>query len=199
MIYKHNLSSMAIDTVVKIGGGLLADPDHLTRVLDLVGAVAVHRRMVVVAGGGPFADIVRDVDRRLRLSDDAAHWMAILAMDQHAHLIASRLRESVLVESPQDITAMRQGQVAVLTPSRWLKRTDPLPHSWDVTSDSIAAWVSRELGATRLVLIKPVGAVGPNLVDAHFAKVLASTTSWVAIPADQIDVVRSALQGDERA
>lgn len=192
------MSSMTIDIVVKIGGGLLTDPDQLDRVLNLVGAVAVHRRMVVVAGGGPFADVVRDVDRRLRLSDDAAHWMAILAMDQHAHLIASRLPKSVLVEWPQDIAMIRRGQIAVLAPSRWLKQTDPLPHSWDVTSDSIAAWVSRDIGAPRLVLIKPAGAVGPNLVDTHFANVLPSTTSCVVIPADQIDAVRAALQANDR-
>lgn len=188
---------MAVDTVVKIGGGLLADPSQLGRVLDVVGAAATHRRLVVVPGGGPFADTVRDVDSRFQLSDDAAHWMGILAMDQHAHLIASKLNGAILVEGPQDIAAMRLGQIPILTPSRWLRQADPLPHSWDVTSDSIAAWVAREIGATRLILIKPAGATGPNLVDAHFARVLAPETPFVAIPADDIEAVNAALQGND--
>jgi len=188
---------MAVDTVVKIGGALLADPGQLGRVLDLVGAAATHQRLVVVPGGGPFADTVRDVDRRFQLSDDAAHWMAILAMDQHAHLIASKLNGAILVEGPQDIAAVRRGQIPILAPSRWLRQADPLPHSWDVTSDSIAAWVSREIGATRLILIKPAGATGLNLVDAHFARVLSPGTRYVAIPVDDIDAVKAALQGND--
>lgn len=189
---------MAIDIVVKIGGGLLADPGLWGRVIDAVAAAAIDRRLVVVPGGGLFADAVRDVDRRFQLSAAAAHWMAILAMDQHAHLIASRLAEAVLVEWPQDILAARQRQIPILAPSRWLRQTDPLPHSWDVTSDSIAAWVSREIAAPRLVLIKPAGATGPNLVDAHLASVLSRETSCVAIPADQTEAVRAALQGNDR-
>ena len=33
---------------------------------------------------------------------------------------------------------------------------DALPASWEVTSDSIAAWVAGEAGAGRLVLVKEV-------------------------------------------
>ncbi len=37
---------------------------------------------------------------------------------------------------------------------------DELPASWDVTSDSIAAWVADRVGAGRLVLVKEVDGVG---------------------------------------
>ena len=33
---------------------------------------------------------------------------------------------------------------------------DALPASWEVTSDSIAAWVADQVGAGRLVLVKEV-------------------------------------------
>ena len=184
---------MTIDTVVKIGGALAAEPSHLSRVLAVVGTAATLQRLVLVPGGGPFADAVRDVDRRLQLSDDAAHWMAILAMDQYAHLLASRLDNAVLVECPQDILAVRRHQIPILAPSRWLRQADPLPHSWDVTSDSIAAWVSREIGATHLLIVKRAGAIGPSLVDAHFAKVLPPDTSCAVISADQIGAIKTAL------
>jgi hypothetical protein len=58
----------------------------------------------------------------------------------------------------------------VLAPSRWLAAADPLPHTWEVTSDSIAAWAAGELDAAHLILVKPPGASGPHLVDAHFER-----------------------------
>ena len=54
---------------------------------------------------------------------------------------------------------MREGVVSVLLPAGLLAERDPLPASWGVTSDSIAAWVAGTAGAERLVLVKPVAAV----------------------------------------
>ena len=73
-----------IDVVVKLGGGVLAHADRFSAALTVIGAVAATRRILIVPGGGPFADAVREVERRIHLSDDAAHWMAILGMDQYA-------------------------------------------------------------------------------------------------------------------
>ena len=74
--------------VVKVGGGLLATDGALDQVCATLGAAAGP--IVVVPGGGPFADAVRTFDRRVGLSADAAHWMALLAMDQYAHVLAER-------------------------------------------------------------------------------------------------------------
>ena len=126
-----------IDTVVKLGGGVLAHPPALDRALDLIVKSARSRRLVVVPGGGPFADAVRQTDTRIGLSDAAAHWMAMLAMDQYAHLLASRFGGCHSGDSASEIdAALDAGSVPVLAPSRWLQEADPLPHSWDVTSDS---------------------------------------------------------------
>jgi aspartokinase-like uncharacterized kinase len=186
---------VTIDAVVKLGGGLLAHRTYLDPVLEEIAAPARLRRLLVVPGGGPFADAVREVDRRLRLSDDAAHWMAILAMDQMAHLVASRLAGSVLVTTPDEIaTALDRAQIPVLAPSRWLQNADPLPHSWDVTSDSIAAWVAGVLVARRLVLIKPPGVpLDRSAVDAYFPRALADHVTPVVVAADDIDGIRSVL------
>src|SRR5580692_6690897 len=64
-----------VDTVVKLGGGLLTTIGHFDAALLTIAAASRAARLLVVPGGGPFADAVRDVDRRLPLSDDAAHWM----------------------------------------------------------------------------------------------------------------------------
>jgi aspartokinase-like uncharacterized kinase len=189
------LLATLVDAVVKLGGGLLAQHACLDRVLEAIAAAARSRRLLIVPGGGPFADAVRDVDRRLRLSDDAAHWMAILAMDQMAHLVASRLRGSVLVATPDEIAAaLEQTQVPVLAPSRWLRDADPLPHSWDVTSDSIAAWVAGMLVAPRLVLIKPPGVrFDQSVVDAYFPWALGPHVTPAVVAADDMEGMRSAL------
>jgi hypothetical protein len=84
--------------------------------------------------------------------------------------------------------------VAVLAPSRWLRDTDPLPHAWDVTSDSIAAWVAGQLGARHLVLVKPPGAAGAGVVDAYFSRALSPHVTPLIVPADQGAVLAAALR-----
>jgi len=98
--------SRTIDAVVKVGGSLLADATQLDAVLDVLAAASRERRLLVVPGGGPFADAVREVDRQVRLPDAAAHWMAVLAMDQYGHVLVARLRGSVLVSQRVEIAQM---------------------------------------------------------------------------------------------
>ena len=81
-----------------------------------IAAAAVERRLLVVGGGGPFADTVRRIDLRFRLPDETAHWMAVLAMDQYAHLLAARIA-GALTEPPDPLPGAvlleRHGAVAV--------------------------------------------------------------------------------------
>ena len=175
-----------IDLVIKVGGGLLEHVEHLDRLLRAIAEAARARRVVVVPGGGPFADAVRDADGLLGLGANAAHWMAILGMDQYAHLLTSRVSGAVVVSTREEIdSALGQGQIPVLAPSRWLSSVDPLPHSWDVTSDSIASWLAGELGARRLLLVKPPGARGASLVDAYFARALPPHIPHDCLAADE--------------
>ena len=113
---------LVIETVVKLGGGVLANAECFDAVLAAIGAAARQQALLVVPGGGPFADAVRDVDRRFELSDDAAHWMAVLAMDQYAHLVDTRLgRARIVTERGEIGVALARGLVPVLAPSRWLR------------------------------------------------------------------------------
>jgi len=158
--------------VIKVGGGLLGIPGALEAVCVTVGAMGRREAVVVVPGGGPFADAVRELDRVAGLSADTAHWMAMLAMDQYAHVLAERIDGADLVEDSGAIAGtLAAGRVAVLAPSRWLRAADPLPHSWDATSDSVAAFLAGALDAKRLVLVKP-GEVGEEGVDRCFAMVV---------------------------
>ena len=166
--------------VVKVGGGLSATPGALELVGRALAEAGRRHRLLVVPGGGPFADAVREFDRREGLSADAAHWMAILAMDQYAYVLVERIPGAVLVEDPGAIGGALPGTgVAVLAPSRWLRAADVLPHDWAATSDSAAAYVAGALDAARLVLIKPApGESAANVVDPHFALVLPVGLPW---------------------
>jgi aspartokinase-like uncharacterized kinase len=186
---------MTIDLVIKVGGRLLEFGEQFQLVLDAIGSAALMRPLLVVPGGGPFADLVRDIDRKLGLSDDAAHWMAIGAMDQYAHLVASRLSGGVVVVGTRDMAVALDAQrVPVLAPSRWLREADPLPHSWDVTSDSIAAWVAGQVEARGLVLVKPPGASGSGVVDPYFSRALPPHVETFVIRADDSEALSSALR-----
>jgi aspartokinase-like uncharacterized kinase len=193
----------AIETVVKFGGGVLARLEHFEAALAAVERAARSQRLLVVPGGGPFADVVRHVDRTMKLCAEATHWMAVLAMDQYAHLLVSRLTEGVLVERPGDIPPAAADRIVrrripVLAPSRWLREADPLPHSWSVTSDSIAAWVAGRVGAQRLVLIKPPGAgraAPERLVDSYFRHTLPPDVTPYVVAADDPERLDAALSG----
>ena len=173
-----------VETVFKVGGSLLAYPELLASTLAAIVEASMHAPVAIVPGGGTFADAVRDTDHRLHLAEDTAHWMAVLAMDQYAHLLAGMRTELTLVASERDVElAIASGRIPVVAPYRWLRDADPLPHTWNVTSDSISAWVASTLGATQLVLVKPPGATGEDAVDPYFSRALLPGLRWSIVAA----------------
>jgi aspartokinase-like uncharacterized kinase len=175
-------------TVLKIGGGLSALPGALEAVCAAVSGVGQSQRIVVVPGGGPFADAVRTFEASHVLSADAAHWMAILAMDQYAHVLAERIVGARMVEDPGAIDEMvGSAGVAVLAPSRWMRAADVLPHSWQATSDSVAAFVAGALDAARLVLVKPASVESATAVDPCFRSVLPAGLPCTVLPWDRVN------------
>lgn len=143
--------------IVKLGGSLAADPrlgDWLAMLAD-----CGRGRVVVVPGGGPFAQQVRQAQAHWRFGDGAAHRMAILAMEQYGLMLAD-LQPGLVAGSSQEAlyAALRGGNVGLWLPSAMLADTPEISAevsvSWDVTSDSLAAWLARRLNAPYLVLVK---------------------------------------------
>jgi len=162
----------APDWVIKVGGSLATRPTSLRRLMQTLAIAARRHWLVVVPGGGSFADEVRRLDRRVRLGDSAAHWMAILAMDQYSYVLQRLAPGAVLVRDRRELVRCH---LNVLAPSAWLLRADPLPHSWNVTSDSIAAWIARALRVRHLMLVKhEVGFIAPDLVPRARRRALAA-------------------------
>jgi aspartokinase-like uncharacterized kinase len=138
------------DALLKVGGSLYRYP-HLRRLVEAWVEVAGDHRLLALPGGGPFADAVRKADSKFKLSPTAAHWMAVLAMDQFAYLLADMTPN---VDLLQQLKPGRQGKLSVLAPSSLLQQFDPLPHTWQVTSDSIAGWLAHFAGIPLLVMLK---------------------------------------------
>jgi aspartokinase-like uncharacterized kinase len=186
-------TSPAGPVVVKVGGGLLGIPGALDAVCAALAARPPGTPVVVVPGGGPFADAVRGFERQFGLSADAGHWMALLAMDQYAHALAERIGGAQLVEEAGAASAAwRRGRIPVLAPSRWMRSADVLPHGWQATSDSVAAFVAGALDAVRLVLVKPVERM-TEPVDQAFEQVLPAGLPVTIVPWNRLpDALRPA-------
>ena len=137
-------------TVVKVGGGL-DRIGALTRVCATLAELAERHRLRIVPGGAWFADAVREADRRFALTDATAHRMAILGMEQFGWLLSELIPGA---ERRGDLAPVNAGRTVVLLPAGL--PLGSLPASWQLTSDTIAAWVAREAGAGRLVLVKEI-------------------------------------------
>ena len=149
---------MRPDAVLKIGGSL-SRGGGLASLCDKISRLGAHHRLIVVPGGAGFADQVRDAYRLYKLDETAAHRMALLAMDQYGYVLNHLISGSCLATDVPEACEAAKSRVAILLPSSLLVRTDPLPHSWQVTSDTIAAWIAHSAHCPRLVLLKDVDAL----------------------------------------
>lgn len=128
--------------VMKIGGSLIDQVPGITRAL-----LSSPCPVLIIPGGGPFTNLVRT----LHAPDNESHWMAVLGMEQFGWYIASfGISTSPGLQVP--------GHPTVLLPYALMKKEDPLPHNWDITSDTIAAWVAYRLGLD-LVVLKSVDGI----------------------------------------
>ena len=147
---------MSLKAVLKIGGSL-SRGHGLRPLCRQISRLSGHYSLLVVPGGGDFADQVREADRRYRIDETAAHSMALLAMDQYGYLLNQLIEGSFLTaDFLSACTSAESNRAAILLPSALVLKEDPLPHSWQVTSDTIAAWISHRAHSRRLVLIKDV-------------------------------------------
>lgn len=139
--------------VIKVGGSLLGSPE-LERWLSLFAKFS-DGSIIIVPGGGVFADAVREAQRLSKISDKCAHRLAVLAMDQFGLLLANMNPELATARTEMEIDERTwQHRCIVWLPSQMVLADDTIPQNWDVTSDSIAAWLAQKLNAQQLVLLK---------------------------------------------
>jgi aspartokinase-like uncharacterized kinase len=146
-------------TVLKIGGSLAEDPMTLTQLCRELSVLAKDHRIIVIPGGGEFADIARKLYKKYGFSDPVAHKMGILSMDQCGLFLSDIVVDSFVTYSLEEIRKSAKGKVPIFLPSTIMFREDPLEKSWDVTSDSIAAYIANLLQAQKLLLVTDVDGI----------------------------------------
>ena len=130
--------------------------------------------VLLFPGGGDAADAVRNWDRVHALGEEHAHWLAIRSLSLGAHFLQRLLGSLPVVESPLP---------GILDPYPYFRTQSGPPHTWTVTTDSLAAWVAIQSGASKLVLLKstdiPVSlgwkeASDAGFVDGYFPELLVT-------------------------
>lgn len=192
---------------IKVGGSL-DGAGTLRTWLD--GILAVEgARLVVVPGGGAYADVVRAQQRQAGFDDSTAHTMALLAMDQYGlQLIAASAGRLQPARTHEEMhRCWRQRQRPLWLPSQWADADEALARSWQVTSDSLTLWLASRIHAAGVVLIKSVEvgtgrlaateATRRGWVDAHVPERLPALRCpvWLVGPG-QCDVLPALLRGD---
>jgi 5-(aminomethyl)-3-furanmethanol phosphate kinase len=171
-------------TVVKVGGSLFDWPELRERLGRwLADAIPADHRILLVPGGGPTMDVFRALDRCHGLGEEKAHFLALRALTLNAWVLADLLGGVPVIEDPGNIEEEDSRRLWLLDAHAFFHRDEEqhgqvLPHTWEVTSDSLAARTATALGAAGLVLLKstsiPPGqdwdeAGRLGLVDPHFA------------------------------
>ena len=170
--------------VIKVGGSLLDWP-ALTTMLDQYLRTRRAERLVIVIGGGPVTDVVRKLDLTHTLGQERSHALALRSLDLTAHLLAAIVPALVVADRIESLeTVWAESRVPILAPRIFLdevdaRSADPIPHTWEATSDSIAARVADSLDSPELVLVKSAplphgvdrqGAAQFGLVDPLFPR-----------------------------
>ena len=149
--------------VLKMGGSLMPCSRGLVRSLLALGEEGY--RFLVVPGGGPMADLVRQIYSSGQLSQEAAHWMAILAMEQYAYFLADGTGAQLTSEirRPQGDSSLD-----ILLPYQALLKDDwGLKHSWDYTSDAVAALIAAQLSSPLIKVTDVDGVLMDGIVAAE--------------------------------
>jgi len=137
--------------VVKVGGSLYSTAE-LAHCLSALANYATQHPIVIVPGGGPFADQVRTAQTIHLFNDEVAHHMAIIAMKQYGLLLQSHIPTCQTLNT----LGSPKAPLSIWLPDDTLLSEPSLSKSWDISSDSIALWLANRLGAEQLLLIKRV-------------------------------------------
>ena len=178
-----------IKQVVKIGGSLF--PNYA---IDLANKLE-NTNSCIVLGGGEFANLIRKYDDEIKFSDETNHWTAIDCMDIIAKLVNDKVKSSKLAYSIDEVNKISdEGFTPIFIVSEFLKTEDPFECSWDVTSDSIAAYISHLLNAKLLIVtnVNGIYTQEPKEPGSTFISKIDATT-LLTFQESSIDVMLPSL------
>ncbi len=138
--------------VIKLGGSVFGSKQLLFCLNKI--EQSNQKPVIIVCGGGGFADQVRTQQQQYGFDEHTAHRMAILAMQQSALMMHALQRNWPLVGSLSDVIRQTQQAVSIWLPDYQELDSHHVEAGWHVTSDSLAAWLARQVQATELLLVK---------------------------------------------
>lgn len=176
--------------VIKLGGSLTYSGE-LPACLDSVEQNYRGKTVVIVPGGGAFADQVRSAQQHWRFDDSTAHAMALLAMQQMALLFNGLKMHFKIARSLAEIQQHVLAEpVLIWSPDIAELDLAGIPASWEITSDSLSAWLANRLSADELVLVKSADVnadlnlaelAEQDIVDKAFYSFVADATFLIKI------------------
>ena len=178
-----------IKQVVKIGGSLF--PNYA---IDLANKLEKTNSCIVL-GGGEFANLIRKYDDEIKFSEETNHWTAIDCMDIIAKLVNDKVKSSKLAYSIDEVNKISdEGFTPIFIVSKFLKTENPFECSWDVTSDSIAAYISHLLNAKLLIVtnVNGIYTQEPKESGSTFISKIDATT-LLTFQESSIDVMLPSL------
>ncbi|MFX1389716.1 MAG: hypothetical protein ACFE9Z_06625 [Promethearchaeota archaeon] len=150
--------------IFKIGGKILENIENLNSTISQFKQLNIEKllnKIILIPGGGSFANFIRKVYSELKFTEEIAHWMGIISMNYNGLELKNKFPELDIIENFNKLKKSDKS-IIVFLPYEFLKEQDKLPHSWDVTSDSIAILLAKELGLKECFLIKDVDGILNN-------------------------------------
>ncbi|MFX1488467.1 MAG: hypothetical protein ACFFBI_04925 [Promethearchaeota archaeon] len=147
--------------IFKIGGKILEDFESLTITISQLESLYKQGRIhkiILVPGGGTIANFIRIVYDKLMFTEELAHWMGIIAMNYNGIELGKKFPKLLIIDNLKRIIESDK-IFCIFLPYQYLKANDNLPHSWEVTSDSISLYLANEIGLNACFLIKNVDGI----------------------------------------
>ena len=149
------------EAVFKIGGKILENSNNIKSTISQLTQLyeeKILHKIIILPGGGSFANFVRSLDKDLHIGDDLAHWIAIYSMNYNGIILKRKYPDLETIEELKTFQDAKQ-MFCIFLPYSFLREDDTLPHNWDVTSDSIALYVANKLKLNRCFLIKNIDGI----------------------------------------
>ena len=150
--------------VFKIGGKIFEDFENLKSTISQLKQLYDENlidKIVLIPGGGSFANFIRKIYSELKFTEEIAHWMGIISMNYNGLEISKKFPSLQVIES-YDKLIENSKTFCVFLPYEFIKENDKLPHSWDVTSDSISLFIAKKLELNECFLIKDIDGILNN-------------------------------------
>jgi 5-(aminomethyl)-3-furanmethanol phosphate kinase len=195
---------MTLIRIVKVGGSLLGWPGLRDGLRAWLASQPAGEN-ILICGGGALADVIRRADREFALGEEAAHWLCIDLLSVTARVLAVMLRNVPLVETYDELAAQiaaGEGGTVVFDPREFLREREasfpgrPLPHGWNVTSDSIAGRLAEVMGATEVILLKSAEPTSASLAELAAAGYLDRHFPALSLGGVDVRMVNLRAAGD---